>query len=291
MSYCGIYKITNTQNGKVYIGQAVDMLTRWRQHCNEAYNENSIAYECKFYRAIRKYGVQNFTFQMIEFCDVDKLNEREIFYIEKFDSYSSGYNMTVGGQDFSCTTARAIDQYDLDGNLIKTYKSIADARREVSGKIDRVLSGEARTASGFYFSYHGDGFNLRNTKPHGSAVCQYSLDGEFIKKYNTIKEAIDETGLTGISYACRKHTKAGDWLWVYDGENVIPYEFPKYAHSSNRGVDMFSKSGEYIRSFISIGEAERCTDTPQSNIVSCCKCKVKSAGGYKWKYSDNSDEE
>lgn len=290
MNYCGIYKITNTQNGKVYIGQAVDILMRWRQHCNEAYNKNGVAYECKFYRAIRKYGISNFTFQMIESCEVDKLNQREIFYIEKFNSYHNGYNMTTGGQDVSCTTARAIDQYDLNGNLVKTYKSIADAKREVGGRIDRVLSGESRTAGGFYFSYHGDGFNLRDIKSQGSVVCQYTLDGRFIKRYNTIKDAIDETGLTGISYACRKHTKAGDWLWVYEGDEVIPYEFPKYNHPSNVSVDMLSKNSEYIRSFMSIGEAERCTGVLQSNIVSCCRGKTKSAGGYKWKYSDNSDE-
>lgn len=152
-----------------------------------------------------------------------------------------------------------------------------------------MLSGEARTAGGFYFSYHGDGFNLRNTKNHNSAVCQYTLSGEFVNKYDSINEAIERTGLTGVSCACRKHTKAGNWLWAYDGENIVLYEFPKYNHPSNRGVDMFSKNGEYVMSFISMGEAERYTNVSQSNISVCCRGKVKSAGGYRWRYSDEND--
>ena len=93
----GIYKITNTVNGKVYIGQAQDIEERWKQHNREFLKEDSV-----IYLAMRKYGIENFSFEVLEECKKEELNEKEIYYIEKFNSYihaenSNGYNMTIGG--------------------------------------------------------------------------------------------------------------------------------------------------------------------------------------------------
>lgn len=227
MAICGIYKITNDVNGHAYIGQAVDVFVRWRQHFNEAYNPESNAYDGYFYRAIRKYGIENFSMKVLEICEPIELNEKEIFYIKKFGTYKDhGYNMTVGGQDFSCTTARAIDQYDLEGNLIASYVSIAEAKRQTGTiHIDRVLNGDGRTAGGFYWSYSGCGFNLRDEKKNREKrVRQYTLDGAFIRDYSSITEAQEETGLTGISNACRNKVRCGMYLWTFDGEEPKPYK-------------------------------------------------------------------
>ena len=92
-----IYKITNRINGKVYIGQTTRPLTvRWKQHCNPA-NTNCIA----LHRAIQKYGKENFTVEQIDVaCDIDELNEKEIYWIKFYDSVNSekGYNLKVGGE-------------------------------------------------------------------------------------------------------------------------------------------------------------------------------------------------
>ena len=216
MDFCGIYKITNKSNGKCYIGQSVDIFTRWRKHLSEAYNKDSNAYDSHFYRAIRKYGFNSFLFEIVEICEPCELDEKEIYYIGKFNSYESGYNMTIGGQDFSCTTQKAVDQYDLEGNLIHTYKSIADAKRKTGVRhIDRVLRGASRTAGGFYWNYHGFGFHMRDVGNHCTRIYQYDLEGNFIREFNSVKEAIEATGATGITYACTHHVKAGKWLWEY----------------------------------------------------------------------------
>lgn len=93
----GIYKITNKVNGHSYIGQSVDIARRWRQHRNLASNPNDSSYNNPLYRAIRKYGIDNFVFEIIEECSVDKLNELEQYYIEKFNTFFDGYNLTLGG--------------------------------------------------------------------------------------------------------------------------------------------------------------------------------------------------
>ena len=62
----GIYKLTNKINNKVYIGQSINIENRFQQHKNNCLNENLKDYNTKFYRALRKYGVENFTFEIIE---------------------------------------------------------------------------------------------------------------------------------------------------------------------------------------------------------------------------------
>lgn len=86
-----IYKVTNKVNGKSYIGQTRYTLEfRWRQHLHKKDN-------VYFHNAIKKYGAENFSLEVLEECDVDKLNSREIFYIAKYNTFENGYNLTLGG--------------------------------------------------------------------------------------------------------------------------------------------------------------------------------------------------
>lgn len=86
-----IYKITNKVNGKSYIGQTrYTVEFRWRQHQHKRDN-------VYFHNAIHKYGIENFTVEILEECDYKDLNSREIFYIAKYDTFKNGYNLTLGG--------------------------------------------------------------------------------------------------------------------------------------------------------------------------------------------------
>ena len=93
---CGIYKITNELNGKCYIGQSIDIYTRWRSHRSKYVQQH---YHNKaLYRAFAKYGIDNFRFEIIERCKRTELDMREKYWIKRYDSYNNGYNMTKGGQ-------------------------------------------------------------------------------------------------------------------------------------------------------------------------------------------------
>lgn len=86
-----IYKITNKVNGKSYIGQTRYTIEfRWRQHQHKKDNTY-------FHNAIHKYGIENFSIEVLEECDTKDLNSREIFYIAKYDTFNNGYNLTIGG--------------------------------------------------------------------------------------------------------------------------------------------------------------------------------------------------
>ena len=77
----GIYKITNKVNYKVYIGQSINIEERWKHHKLYYSNKKLKEYNTKFYRAIRKYGIENFDFEIIEECPIELLNEREKYWI------------------------------------------------------------------------------------------------------------------------------------------------------------------------------------------------------------------
>lgn len=93
-----IYIIKCLINNKVYIGQTRQPIhERWNQHTRRAGSRNEKRMPIK--QAIRKYGVENFTIELLEECDAKSLNERESFYIRKYDACNDakGYNNTIGG--------------------------------------------------------------------------------------------------------------------------------------------------------------------------------------------------
>ena len=99
---CGIYCITNNINGKKYVGLSKNCYKRWSDHYSKSYNSNrKDDIEKALYLAMRKYGRDNFSFEILEECEEDKLKEREIYWINKLDSYHTGYNETFGGDNFS----------------------------------------------------------------------------------------------------------------------------------------------------------------------------------------------
>lgn len=93
----GIYKIENQVNGHIYIGQSVNIQKRWNAHRECAFRETSHSYNYPLSRAFRKYGIENFSFEIQEECERTQLDDRERYYIQKFDSFFHGYNQTMGG--------------------------------------------------------------------------------------------------------------------------------------------------------------------------------------------------
>lgn len=93
----GIYKITNAINGKSYIGQSTNIHRRWQAEIASSSNVNSHSYDYPLMRALRKYGIENFRFEIIEECNSKELNQKEIYWIDRFDTFFHGYNQTLGG--------------------------------------------------------------------------------------------------------------------------------------------------------------------------------------------------
>lgn len=93
-----IYLIFNDVNDKVYVGQTIQSLNkRFNGHCCYSKTDRSVNMYIK--RAIHKYGRDKFHIKLIEECPIKELSKREKYWINYYDSYNNGYNLTLGGQD------------------------------------------------------------------------------------------------------------------------------------------------------------------------------------------------
>ena len=91
----GIYKITRLKTGEVYIGKSTDVKKRWTEHCKTAYGVGTIAHSI-LHTTIKKDGIENFTFELLEEVPKDKLTEREKYWITFYDSKNYGLNERNG---------------------------------------------------------------------------------------------------------------------------------------------------------------------------------------------------
>lgn len=98
----GIYCIENTITSKKYIGQAVDIKQRWKQHLNCSDKRD-------LYKDMKLYGTMNFKFYILEECNPRLLDEKEVYYIELYDTYKNGYNNNRG----NINKVKAIQKYEL----------------------------------------------------------------------------------------------------------------------------------------------------------------------------------
>lgn len=133
-----IYKIENKLNGKKYIGQTIKSLEkRFSQHQHN-YNKPYFS-QLVLYKAFNKYGIENFSFEGIEEVPNEKLDAREKYWINYYNSYYDGYNSTLGGR------ATQLYEWDTD-DIIEKYYQLKSARKvaELIGcdhsTIDRILN-------------------------------------------------------------------------------------------------------------------------------------------------------
>ena len=115
-----IYKITNIVNNKVYIGKTLEtMEKRWKEH----QKDSSRFTDRPLYRAMNKYGLENFTIEIIDEPNIDLLSERESYWIEYYKSYHHGYNATLGGD------GRVLYDYQQIGRGIIGYFQMAHRQK------------------------------------------------------------------------------------------------------------------------------------------------------------------
>ena len=144
-----IYLITNKINGKQYVGQtARDMWTRFEEHCKPS----NLSY---LGRAIQKYGYLNFKLQELERVPIDKLDEREIYWIKHYNTFQDGYNQTTGGGNFQESLRLFVVE---NGYVIESVEEFGRMAQEKVGwscdslvkKIREVLS-TGETFLGYHF--------------------------------------------------------------------------------------------------------------------------------------------
>lgn len=128
----GIYKYVNNINGKIYIGQSVNIKRRYCEHL--------IRKALPIEKAISKYGIENFTFEILEECKKEELDKKEIYYIEKFQSMEKGYNCSIGGGiNYGENNGRALITEQEVINIRISYKN-HERRKDVYDKYKNLIT-------------------------------------------------------------------------------------------------------------------------------------------------------
>ena len=112
----GIYKITNMNTGKCYVGQSIDIEKRWKQH--EYMLNKKKHHSIKLQNSWNKHGEKSFKFEIVEECDVLELNNLERFYILKYFCKDNGYNMN-GDYEFYEMLNKTENTFDLESFILK----------------------------------------------------------------------------------------------------------------------------------------------------------------------------
>ena len=223
----GIYKIENLINHKVYIGQAVDIPNRWRSHKSNYQNPNCKDYNMVIYKAMRKYGINNFSFEIIEQCDSKLLNQKEKEWIKYYDSYYNGYNATLGGDESHIHLGDPIEVYNLQGQYITTYPNITEAAKVIGvsrNTIYGIVFGNRLSTKGFQFKLVNDNNTIKpytNKQGGKKSVVQKDDNANVIQVFESATEAARQLHLDAstITKCCKgklKHTGGYQWSYLED---------------------------------------------------------------------------
>lgn len=224
----GIYRITNKINGKSYIGQSVDIEERFKHH--KKYRR-TCEYNKILYKAIKKYGIENFSFEIIDICKKEELDEKEIYYIEKYGTFKNGYNMTKGGEGLGgyVFSRKSIEKRAKSvKNYYKKYSRSQESREKVRNSLKKYYNEHPEAREKIGKSSRGRKISTeciekwKKTKKENYSGCktviQKNIDGKIINEYKSIKIASEETNIkaSAISAVCRcKRKSAGGFIWSY----------------------------------------------------------------------------
>jgi hypothetical protein len=266
---CGIYIITcdnASEDTGVYIGQSMDIHKRWLAHMNEL--KSNRHHNQHLQNVYNKYGENSLNFDILELCSQDKLNEREIFYINYFDSFKHGMNRTIGG----------------DGT--KGFKYTEEMRLARTGE-----------NSHWWGRKHEEGWYEKILPYILAVICkpvlQISKDTfEIIKEYPSISDAARDMKCStqAISRCLNGQSKTSmGYIWIFKedykhGRKPQKVNYVKYKKVCQRDKDTL----EIIKYYPTIEEAERVMNNNDGkrhhNIAACLSHRQKTAYGYIWTY-------
>ena len=293
----GIYKIENLVNGKKYIGQSVDIEDRWRDHKWLANNSYSGKYP--LYNAIRKYGLNNFDFSVIEECEINQLNDREIYWIKYYKTFihqtdSQGYNLTRGGDGNKRLPQEYVNWFIELWNQGFT-----------TGEIVNITGKDKHTVIQ-YLKWYEDSYTVEESrhrgtissgKKHKKSIVQYDYLGRFIANYSSISDAVrilNHTESTLIRSAKLKSKGAFGYYFIYDDENKednLKKLINMRPRSKSAPIIQLDLNGNFIAYYFSVREGSEKTGIPMSSINANCGGATKTGHGFIWKYLTYDDIE
>lgn len=219
----GVYKITNVKNGKMYIGQSFNIENRIRGHM-QAINR---APEDKrgqgpLYDDMKKYGVENFDVEILHLCDSRDLDEWEERFIKMYDSVTKGYNRT--DKAVAATDPKVMAK--IQNEEVRKRRSLEFTKMNLKKWNDPAYRKERSLASSRlqkerlkdpeYLKEKSEQLS-RYWKKRRRKVSQFTLDGEHLQTFESIRAAERESGISIHNHLNHPETRkqAGGFVWKY----------------------------------------------------------------------------
>jgi len=299
-----VYQIKNIQSGKIYIGMSTRSGdARWKEHLWESRRSNPTLVVDQ---AIRKYGEDKFCFEILETysqsTSVRVLEKRERLLIKKFKTFdnSKGYNRSLGSRSNAGhkrpTKARLsarkrgvvpVYQYSLDGELLRSFPSLAEAERKTGvarASICSTLKGRLTQAGGFQWKDGTKAARIsisprrRETSHNARTVYCFTKTGKFMGSHVSMAAAAKATrtsaAVLGRVVSTMKGT-AGGFVWSTNRHlskaQLRKFICPKRSNQPTRKVSIFDAKGRLIKTCTSIGAAARFAEISRATASAACR--------------------
>ena len=273
----GIYKIENLITHQCYIGQSKFIERRWQDHKSRSKFGAS-----KFYQAIRQYGLENFSWEVLEECSQEELDEKEIYWIEFYNSYLEGYNSTPGGQ-FQSTISNQLVYEAWDEGL--SISQIAERLQIGKSTVYYILVGYNKYST--HESKRRGGIIACNTikNEKRNKIFQYDLEGNFIAEWFSANERERQLGIDSDTIGRvinGKANKAGGFQWSdMKQDKIAPCKTP--FSGVPRKIKQYSLDNIFLQEFESFASAARVVHGDSALLRRVVDKDNRTAYGYKWK--------
>lgn len=305
MDICGIYKIENLINHKKYIGQSINVKIRFMGHKSDLkHNRHVNSY---LQAAYNKYGKECFEFEIIEECDVTKLDEREQYWIQYYDSCNSdyGYNLTNGGQFNKIVPAQEVVCLTTGESFCSTRQAAEHYNLSVSGINSCIKNrirycGWSESGAPLVWKYAEQASKLSDTQKQGMidhaltpikskrqhcVICLNTMEifdsiTKASQKYNVSSASI-------VGCCTGKCMSAGQLegvylIWMYYEDYLSnPLSADEFSQSAVRSIGKSYKKVALLNTgevFNSIIEASYVYNVGKTSISGCCRRKSRTAG-------------
>ena len=274
----GIYKIVCIKTDKVYIGQSTNILRRF-----DYYKRLQCKNQRKLYNSLKKYGVKNHKFEILEECLLEQLNEREIYWTELLEAHTkdNGLVLKVGGfKGYSSEETKEKLSKSQKGNKYREGKIL---ELESKIKISKANRGKSHPSNRKGKKIKGN-FRKKlkeSKKIFKNPVAKMDLKENILQIYDSIIEASKSNKIPGrgqgIYECCKGKIKTcHGFKWKYiNKQSNNPHK---------RKIIQEDLNGNIIQEFDSINEASRFYNIDKNAIIKCCKGKYEQYFDSKWKY-------
>lgn len=278
-------------SGKRYIGQTIQSISARAKSVNgKGYRRCPV-----FYKAIQKYGLENFYLEILEEAPIDLINEKEQEWIKFYNTQiPNGYNISEGGS----SNSKPVYQYKADtGELIAGFNSLTEAARvnklNTIQYISDCIHGRRKTAHGYIWDIHKytkvEPQEYYPNKP--ISIYAYNLNGTFYKKFNSIASAAKEIqcGRSDIKKVIQgKLNYAGGYIWTKQYKDSVK-PITTFQNGSRPVAQINMQTGKIIKIFGSQSKAAKILGLSRpTGISKCCMGKQNSCAGYRWEFYEGS---